>query len=277
MKKAILVADSGGTKTDWCLMDEDGNKLFFETDSYHPHLVNDNWIDSKKEFWKDYSSKFKLKVYFYGAGCSSEINQKKVQESFNCWGIDNVLVQSDIIGAAKASFGDEDGIIGILGTGSVIGIIENGKVKDIKGGFGYLLGDEGSAYYFGKLLIQAFLGKHFSKECENEIIRVLGDREAILKAVYGAEGKNFLSQLAKTFSTTEFQEIIKLHRKNIELFVERYLPIVNGFRTIFFIGSYAYFKKELLGEILAEKGWELGGVIQKPINKIAEYQLKTSF
>ena len=55
MKKSYLIADSGGTKTDWCFVDVLGNKNYFTTASYHPNLMSEEWIETNKSFWKKYS------------------------------------------------------------------------------------------------------------------------------------------------------------------------------------------------------------------------------
>jgi len=77
-KKAILIADSGGSKTDWCLVDYLGNRNNFTTDSYHPHLINEDWIGAKRDFWLDYTSVYSITLHFFGAGCLSPVNREKM-------------------------------------------------------------------------------------------------------------------------------------------------------------------------------------------------------
>ena len=35
----ILIADGGSTKTNWCLINADGTRLFFNTEGYNPEFI----------------------------------------------------------------------------------------------------------------------------------------------------------------------------------------------------------------------------------------------
>jgi glucosamine kinase len=35
----IIIADGGSTKTNWCLVTEDGKKVYFNTEGYNPYFV----------------------------------------------------------------------------------------------------------------------------------------------------------------------------------------------------------------------------------------------
>lgn len=58
--------------------------------------------------------------------------------------------------AAFASATDEpDGTVLIAGTGSVVGRVEGGRMRALAGGHGWLLGDEGSAFWIGRAAARA--------------------------------------------------------------------------------------------------------------------------
>lgn len=277
MKKAVLIADSGGSKTDWCLNDEMGNKTFFTTDSYHPHLLNEEWIHEKKKFWIPYTKEYDLDIHFFGAGCSNDKNKIALKSAFNKWGIGKVSVESDLLGASKACFGNHNGVIGILGTGSVIAEIKSNSIHRIYGGHGYLLGDEGSGYFYGKILIQRFIKGMFSAETNAEIENKLGDKTKILSEVYGMKGKKYVSDLSALFSKSSNSEITEIHSHNIQLFIDAYLPQNVSDKRISFVGSYAFHSVEILKEKLAKKGWELGVVIKNPIQELSENIMGSTF
>ena len=277
MKKAFLIADSGGSKTDWVLHDSLGNTNSFTTDSYHPHLMSDEWVASKKGFWEEYIKIYDFEVHFYGSGCLQEKNKEIVKKSFQEWGIHKVNVQSDLIGAANACFGDKNGFIGILGTGSVIAEIENCSVKKLHGGFGYLLGDEGSGYYFGKLILQKYLHNQFSSKTLTEIENVLGTREFILATIYSVKSKKFIGDLSFLLSALNNEEITALHDENIKQFIQLYLPNEVKNKVISFVGSYAKINEETLRKHINAANWELGIIVEKPIELITEYLLKNTF
>lgn len=68
-------------------------------------------------------------------------------------------VESDALIALKGALGDADGIVAALGTGSVFGVQRAGKVQ-IVGGWGFVLGDQGSGAQMGRALLAAALLAH---------------------------------------------------------------------------------------------------------------------
>ncbi len=68
----------------------------------------------------------------------------------------SVRIETDAVAATKGALGDGDGIVAALGTGSVFGIQRSGKVRQI-GGWGLVLGDEGSGAWIGRALLSRAL------------------------------------------------------------------------------------------------------------------------
>jgi N-acetylglucosamine kinase-like BadF-type ATPase len=66
-----------------------------------------------------------------------------------------VLVVNDALIALEAGVGDAPGIVVIAGTGSIV-YGRNDRWEAVRaGGWGYLLGDEGSGYWMGRLALRA--------------------------------------------------------------------------------------------------------------------------
>ncbi len=63
-------------------------------------------------------------------------------------------IETDAVAAVKGALGPEDGIVAALGTGSVFGVQRAGSVRQI-GGWGLVLGDEGSGAWIGRALCAA--------------------------------------------------------------------------------------------------------------------------
>ena len=40
----ILIAESGSTKTDWCLINQAGEKMSFETIGFNPYFINSEGV-----------------------------------------------------------------------------------------------------------------------------------------------------------------------------------------------------------------------------------------
>ena len=151
----IIGVDGGGTKTEAVAYDLDGNILKTSLKGFANLLNNKNEAlkniyDSIKEITDEYGTENLKGLYLGIAGSESGDNAKLIQEVANKF-YKNALVMNDGELALKAMLEGEDGILTIAGTGSIsFGI--NGDKSFRCGGWGHLLGDEGSAY---KISIEA--------------------------------------------------------------------------------------------------------------------------
>jgi len=100
----------------------------------------------------------------------------------------NLIVESDTAIAFEDAFGSEDGLVLICGTGSVLFGRLNGEFVRL-GGWGKLLGDDGSSYFIGLNFLKRLV-KHFDKspvkiEIENLMYESFSvHRENIVDKVY---------------------------------------------------------------------------------------------
>lgn len=276
MKCVKLIADSGGAKTDWVLIDELNNCHYFTTDSYHPMYLSPEWIKEKGLFWIEYTQKYELEVHFFGAGCLKEENHLKMLAAFEQWGMTNVSVKSDILAAYLATSDQENGFVAIVGTGSVIGRIENREVSEIYGGLGYLKGDEGSGYYFGKLIIEKILAGHFSERTEKQLIEILGAKEFLKEKIGKYPDKSFVADSSFLLKDVQNEEIIEVHRENARTFIELYLPKTEENKRIGIVGSYGFHQGQLYTEIFQEQGWKVVKMVEKPIRELAKCFMKST-
>lgn len=275
MRKPILVADSGGTQTDWCFVDENGERHYFLTKSYHPSNWNEKFLDEQESYWSLNPRYKTATVYFYGAGCLKETNKKKIANYFKQWGFSQVQIYSDVEGAYLALNGTKEGTIAILGTGSVVCHYDTKCGFSIDGGFGYLLGDEGSGYYFGKLLLNKLLNQEIASDIAIKLNEILGNRNEILEKVYSAYGKDFISSIASL--TKGLPELLPLHRENLHLFISKYLIGKVKNKSISIVGSYGFHFQSIFDEILKSNNLKLEKSIQFPINHLTDYIEKLTF
>jgi len=118
-------------------------------------------------------------------------------------GID-VVVVDDTEAALAGAFSDGPGIVVIAGTGSnAVGRDRSGRTVRA-GGYGFLLGDEGSAYWFGRQALHAALQSHdrigpTSKALEAVVRAEYGlDFDAIVRLVYrDPADRQVLARLAR--------------------------------------------------------------------------------
>jgi len=275
--QAYLIADSGGTKTDWCYVDEVGKRKYFTTASFHPSQWSDTFVDFFDNFWREEKIPYNATVRFFGAGCSSLLNQNKLSLIFNKWGFPNVCIESDLIGAGKALFQNDSGSFSIMGTGSVFCTYNGSEITQQHGGLGFLLGDEGSGYYFGKLLIKALLNEELEEKLKINIHKVLGTPQEIIEKAYGVDGKKFISSIV--FNLKHLKEergVTEIHKKNFIEFTERYL-VPNMVSSISIVGSYAYYHQDILIPLLNDYGILVKEILHYPIVKLTDCLLKGAF
>ena len=273
MAKSILIADSGGTQTDWCFVNTNGERDYFTTKSYHPSNWNDDFFNEFFIYWQSKEELKKSELYFYGAGCLSKSNKTIVEGYFKNWGFQNVNIYSDVEAAFHALLGDKKGTVAILGTGSVVCDYEGNNEFKIRGGLGYILGDEGSGYYFGKLLLNSLLNNEFDSKLSNNLFNLLGDKSEIIRKVYSSEGKNFISSLAVLSKELDSPNSVieNIHLINFQSFISKYLNDKQINNDISIVGSYAFHNKSILIKCLEKNNFNLINCIQYPIISLTDY------
>ena len=104
-----LIADSGSTKTEWCLL-KGNNKTILTSQGMSPYFVNGAEIENiiRKEVLPSLKRSKVDELYYYGTGCTNPANVKMVQKALkNCFPLASIAIDTDVVGAAKALCGDE--------------------------------------------------------------------------------------------------------------------------------------------------------------------------
>lgn len=273
-----LIADSGSTKTEWCLIDGKTRKTFI-TQGLSPYFLSAEQV----EYIIENELKSKLKkiapdeVFFYGTGCSNPANvklvKKAIEKVFN--GV-HVSVDHDLTGAARALCGWEKGIACILGTGSNSCYFNGKKIIKNSPGLGYVLGDEGSGAYLGKKVVQYFLYNTFDADLMDRFMAKFNtNRDEILTAVYKKPLPNrYLASYAVFLSENRGHYMIE----NIieDGFNDFFFNHIYKYREswtlpIHFTGSVAFGFKDVLKEMCASYELQLGRVIKKPMEGLIKF------
>ena len=161
-----LIADSGATKAEWCLLQEGKKKTIF-TPGLSPYfLTTDAIVDTVRQQLVP-----KLKnapvdsIFFYGTGCANPENAKSVKKALSSvFPGARVTVNTDLMAAARAVCGREKGLACILGTGSNSCYYNGKSIVKNSPGIGYVLGDEGSGAYLGKKVVQYYMYNTFDED-----------------------------------------------------------------------------------------------------------------
>ncbi len=273
-----LIADSGSTKTEWCLIDGKKKKIFY-TQGLSPYFLTSQQI--QKIIGQELQSKMKkvepAEIYFYGTGCSNPDNVKLVKKAMQKgFPGAKVFVDHDLTGAAKALCGKEKGIACILGTGSNSCYYNGKRIVKNSPGLGYVLGDEGSGAYLGRKVIQYFLYNTFDEDLMDRFVaKFKTNSYEILEAVYKKPLPNrylasFAIFLAENRGHYMIENIIE-DGFNDFFFNHIYKYRESWTLPINFIGSVAFGFKDVLYEMCNTYELQLGKVLKKPMDGLIKY------
>ncbi len=272
-----LIADSGATKTEWCLLV--GNKKnIFITQGMSPYFISAEQME--KIIKEELKPKIKQKideVHYYGTGCANPENAKSVKKVFkNVFPESRVSVDHDLMAAAKALCGKEKGIACILGSGSNSCYYDGKNIIKNSPGLGFILGDEGSGAYLGKKVIQYYLYNTFDEDLMARFeAKFLTNKSEILNAVYKKPLPNrylasFAIFLAENRGHYMIENIIE-DGLNDFFFNHVYKYKESWTLPVHFVGSIAYGFKDVLIELCKYYQLQLGKVIKNPMQGLIEY------
>ena len=183
----MLIADSGATKAEWCLIS--GNKkTTLLTQGISPYFLSTSQIADtlSKELLPRIKKDKPAYIYYYGTGCANPANVRSVKKALHSLFKDaHIEVNHDLMAAARALCGREKGVACILGTGANSCYYDGKKIVKNSPGLGYVLGDEGSGAYLGKKVIQYYLYGTFDEELRGRFdLTYTTNASEILENVY---------------------------------------------------------------------------------------------
>jgi N-acetylglucosamine kinase-like BadF-type ATPase len=257
--KKTLIADSGATKTDWLFVDGQLHK-FYRTGGLHPAYLDEkaDATDLKVEL----SDAIPDEVWFFGTGLgNSESDQRMSAFLTTVFPTANIHVKSDLEGSAQAFFGDGDGVVAILGTGSICAKVESGKPVSKSAALGFAIGDEGSAADLGRKILRGYYRNQFSEETNNFLKHNLDPEPygAMMARIYQSDKPNReLASLAGEVLNESLPEELNLLIKNaFKEFIEQQLAMLdlNGNERIIFTGKVADAHKDNLIDVMKTAGF----------------------
>lgn len=274
----ILIADSGSTKTDWCVV-LDGTPIkrigtkginpFFQSEEEIQQALTSSLLPQLPEGTIN-------SVHFYGAGCTVEkapVLRRAIADSLPVIG--NIKANSDMLAAARGLCGHEAGIACILGTGSNSCFYDGEAIVSNISPLGFILGDEGSGAVLGKLLVGDILKNQLPPALKDAFLRQFDlTAPEIIDRVYRQPFPNrFLASLSP-FIAQHLEEpgIHRLVLKSFIAFLRRNVMQYDyGQYPVHFIGSVAHCYRDILQEAAQETGISIGKILQSPMEGLIEY------
>lgn len=274
-----LIADSGSTKTDWCVMDGSRVVQRMAGQGINPFQQSPPVI--LKTITDDVVSKITCagdidEVYFYGAGCREEMKPMMRGVLPECFpGAVKVDVETDMLGAARALFADEPGIACILGTGANSCMYDGKNITGNVPPLGYILGDEGSGAVLGKLFVNAMFKGGVSDAVRNGYLSESGLTLAdIINRVYREPLPNrFLASMSLyVHRHLDDERVRRLVVDNFRNFFRRNVALYShdGY-AVGCVGSMAYCYGSQLAEAARMEGFEVAKVLKSPMEGLVAY------
>lgn len=272
-----LIADSGSTKVAWRAILNDGSVRAIETEGINPVFMEDAQITNifTEKLVPEVGNGVD-EVFFYGAGVVGGEVSAKLERCFqNVFPGCVCTAVSDVLAAARALCGHKPGIACILGTGSNSCFYDGKDIaQNVKAG-GFILGDEASGAYLGKRLISDFIKGLLPEAIEKEFVkRYHLDYMGIVQKVYR---EPLPSRFLASFSPfiNEFRNhphMANLIKSSFEEFLRRNI-VHYDYRSypVNFVGSIAFYYKDLLEKAVSSAGMRMGKVLKGPIDGLVEY------
>ncbi len=273
-----LIADSGATKAEWCLLNNGKKKTIF-TQGISPYFLNTEQITAllTKELLPKLKNVRIDEVYYYGTGCANPDNAKSVKKAIRkIIPAKKIEVTHDLMAAARALCGREKGIACILGTGSNSCFYNGKKIVKNSPGLGYVLGDEGSGAYLGKKVIQYYLYGTFDEELNGRFDNTYRTNSVeILENVYKKPLPNrYLAGFTKFLADNRGHYMIEnIIEDGLNDFFFSHLCKYRETWTlpISFAGSVAFGFKDVLQQLCDSYEFELGKVLKNPMDGLVAY------
>jgi glucosamine kinase len=277
----ILIADSGGSKTDWRFINKDGSISQASAPGFNPYYQPiDDLKQSVREVIVPKVNSSVQKIYFYGAGVSSAKNQQSIKTAFlEFFPGAEIEIGWDLLAAARALCGHEPGIACIMGTGSNSCLYDGEKIVGNVANLGWILADEGSGAYIGKRLLVDYLREKLPRElAEHFAKRYPFTREEFLEKVYQQEKP---SAFLGTFTKFLFQHLKEPYCYQLvySSFAEFYENNVMKYPDytnlkVHFTGSVGFYFSDILRQVANDKGITVKNILEGPIAGLTLYHQK---
>lgn len=274
-----LIADSGSTKAEWCLVNGNKKKILF-TEGISPYFMEYNEIVGLlHEGLLNKTKKYTIsEIVYYGTGCANPIMAKKISNALRHIFPDTpkIMVHHDLTGAAHALCGHQPGIACILGTGSNSCYYNGKRIVKNSPGLGYVLGDEGSGAYMGKKVLQHFLYGTFEGELMDKFNLVYQTNKVeILDRVYRQSLPNrYLASFSIFLSENRGHYMIEniIEDSLNDFFFHHLYKYKESWKyPIHFVGGVAFAFKDVIETLCNNYGLQAGRILIHPMEGLIQY------
>ncbi|WP_423147077.1 hypothetical protein [Rubrolithibacter danxiaensis] len=276
----IAVIYSGSRHADWKLSEKGQLVSEFKTVGINPYFNDERFILTllnKNIHLINNAEKIK-RIYFFGAGASSEDRKKVVETALGkFFRFGKVFVEHDMKAAALATCGEDRGIVAIIGSGSNAAYYTGKKIRENNYGLGFILADEGSSNWMGRYLLKNFLNGTMPVTIERKFTQKYHlDRKNVLDKVYRQpQPVLFLSSFIEFINENRSTDYIKdLVMKGFnDFFVKYIIPLNEKYPNVpvNFAGTVAAGFQDWIREAAANHNLEINTIVKEPIYNVLNY------
>jgi len=274
----MLIIDSGATKADWVRLDLHSPKGAYKTPGIHPFFLSDEAIYAELARVREQCGNDIQEVHFYGTGCKAQSSIERLKTQFGkvFTQAHTIRIETDVLGAARALCQYQAGIACILGTGSNSVWYDGSAVVSNTGGYGYILGDEGSGALLGRDLLTAWINHELPAALQAEFPRKFPfSLDEIVEKVYrGDTPSRYLASFVPfLYEHMEHPFIQQILHHQFALFIRRCVLVYPPARSlpVHFTGSVAFHFRDTLTEALQEAGLQAGNFLPAPMEGLIAY------
>jgi N-acetylglucosamine kinase-like BadF-type ATPase len=276
-----LIADSGSTKTAWCLTDGKGTAEYVSTAGINPFYMDEESIMAELQSLRTKIRQPIARIYFYGAGVASPEKAAMMTQCFaHVFPAAVTEAHTDLLGAARALCGNTSGIVGILGTGSNSCCYNGTHIADAVPSCGFILGDEGSGAALGKQLVADLLKRRLPQDLQQAFREQTPlTKDGILEQVYR---KPFPNRFLASFTTFLHQHQTHAYVQEMlqqsfdKFFTHNIMHYDYGHYPLHLLGSVAFYFQDTLRTTAAARHITLGKIEKTALPGLLIYHNKYS-
>ncbi|TKC08246.1 hypothetical protein FA048_13905 [Pedobacter polaris] len=218
------------------------------------------------------------KIYAFAAGASSVAMQNSLAETLNLFFKNaKIKVRDDLYGASLAACYEDTGIVGILGSGANCAFFDGKTPEQNNYGLGYILGDEGSANYLGKILLKNYLEDKMPAALRKKFEEKYNvDRPLILERIYKKPGvQNYLSSFLDFYIDNRSDKYLEqIIDQSFEKYFATYLmptAAKHPNEEVHFVGTVAGNFQDRLRLVAEKNDIKIITITKEPIYNLLNY------
>jgi len=219
-------------------------------------------------------------VGFFGAGMGSKSRIERARKMLEVFfPAADVIAGSDLDASAIASLDGNTGVCCILGTGSNAGLYRGQELLRKLPSGGYLVGDEGSGSYFGKILLNHLIYDSLPSHLRKQVHAELGsDPVKLIDELYSTDSPAaYLGRIGSLMVQMKDDKWVEDQLRDglFAFLIKQVKPLLNeeGY-PLYVTGSLGIELRDLFREVAGDLGYKVERFIKRPVEELDRWAVK---